>query len=62
MAWEFIKQVDDYQYGGGSGMVMMCEPYIKCISHLKSIKNYDEIISLTPDGQQPRKTSLINFL
>lgn len=46
------RQVDDYQYGGGSGMVMMCEPLHQCISHLKSNKSYDEIIFLTPDGQQ----------
>ena len=44
------KQVDDYQYGGGAGMVMMIEPIDKCISQLKSERNYDEIIYLTPDG------------
>lgn len=44
------KQIDDYQYGGGAGMVMMCEPLSKCIEeHLKTRK-YDEIIFLTPDG------------
>ena len=45
------KQVDDYQYGGGAGMVMMCEPLDNCISELKSKADYDEIIYLTPDGQ-----------
>jgi tRNA (guanine37-N1)-methyltransferase len=44
------KQIDDYQYGGGAGMVMMVEPIDKCISKLKSERDYDEIIYLTPDG------------
>lgn len=43
-------QVDDYQYGGGAGMVMMCEPLARAIEHLKAERNYDEIIYLTPDG------------
>jgi tRNA (guanine37-N1)-methyltransferase len=38
------KQVDDYQYGGGAGMVMMIEPIAKCIKNLKSKRNYDHII------------------
>jgi tRNA (guanine37-N1)-methyltransferase len=46
------KQVDDYQYGGGAGMVMMIEPIDKCISHLKGQRDYDEIIYLSPDGKQ----------
>ena len=45
------KQIDDTQYGGGAGMVMMVEPLDKCISQLKSERNYDEIIDLTPDGK-----------
>jgi tRNA (guanine37-N1)-methyltransferase len=45
------KQVDDYQYGGGAGMVMMVEPIDKCISKLKSERDYDEIIYMTPDGE-----------
>lgn len=44
------NQVDDYQYGGGAGMVMMIEPIDKCISNLKSQREYDEVIYLTPDG------------
>lgn len=44
------KQVDDYQYGGGAGMVMMCEPLDNCISSLKAKSAYDEVIYLTPDG------------
>jgi len=46
------KQVDDYQYGGGAGMVMMCEPLSNCIEHLKKERSYDEIIYMTPDGEQ----------
>lgn len=43
-------QVDDYQYGGGAGMVMMCEPLAKAIDELSSERKYDEIIYMTPDG------------
>ncbi|MBT8272072.1 MAG: tRNA (guanosine(37)-N1)-methyltransferase TrmD [Flavobacteriaceae bacterium] len=46
------KQVDDYQFGGGAGMVMMIEPIDKCISDLKAERDYDEIIYMTPDGNQ----------
>jgi len=45
------KQVDDYQYGGGAGMVLMVEPIDKCLSQLKSEREYDEVIYLTPDGK-----------
>lgn len=45
------KQVDDYQYGGGSGMVMMIEPVAACINSLKSERKYDEVIYLSPDGE-----------
>ena len=45
------KRVDDYPYGGGSGMVMMIEPIAACIENLRSKRNYDEIIYLSPDGQ-----------
>ncbi|MGI8599730.1 MAG: tRNA (guanosine(37)-N1)-methyltransferase TrmD [Chitinophagaceae bacterium] len=45
-------QVDDYQYGGGAGMVMMCEPLAKAIDELKKDKEFDEIIYLTPDGKR----------
>jgi tRNA (guanine37-N1)-methyltransferase len=44
-------QVDDYQYGGGAGMVMMCEPLANAIDHLQKERTYDEIIYLTPDGK-----------
>ena len=46
------KQVDDYPFGGGSGMVLMIEPIDNCISSLKKNRNYDEIIYLTPDGKK----------
>jgi len=45
-------QVDDYQYGGGAGMVMMCEPLANAIEHLQSERKYDEIIYMTPDGKR----------
>lgn len=45
------NQVDDYQFGGGAGMVMMIEPIDACITHLKSEREYDEIIYMTPDGE-----------
>jgi tRNA (guanine37-N1)-methyltransferase len=45
-------QVDDYQYGGGAGMVMMCEPLAKAIESLSEMKSYDEIIYMTPDGER----------
>lgn len=43
-------QVDDYQYGGGAGMVMMCEPLSNAIEELNNQHHYDEIIYTTPDG------------
>lgn len=46
------KQLDDYQYGGGAGMVMMCEPLANCILDLQKEVTYDEIIFLTPDGKR----------
>jgi len=45
------NQVDDYQFGGGAGMVLMIEPIDKCISALKKERHYDEIIYMTPDGE-----------
>lgn len=45
------KNVDDYAFGGGAGMVLMIEPIDKCISKLKEQRTYDEIIYLTPDGE-----------
>lgn len=45
------KNVDDYQYGGGAGMVMRIEPIAACIDQLKAERSYDEIIYMTPDGE-----------
>lgn len=45
------KNVDDYQYGGGAGMVMSIEPIAIIIEKLKTERNYDEIIYMTPDGE-----------
>jgi tRNA (guanine37-N1)-methyltransferase len=45
------KNVDDYQYGGGAGMVMSIEPIAACIDQLKSERTYDEVIYMTPDGK-----------
>lgn len=44
-------QVDDYQFGGGAGMVLMCEPLANAIDNLKSQRQYDEVIYTTPDGE-----------
>lgn len=46
------RQVDDYVYGGGAGMVLMIEPIDKCIGKLKAERDYDEVIFMTPDGEQ----------
>ena len=46
------KQVDDYAFGGGAGMVLMIEPIAKCIRQLQSQRHYDEIIYMTPDGER----------
>jgi tRNA (guanine37-N1)-methyltransferase len=50
------KTVDDYQFGGGAGMVLMIEPIDKCISQLKSEREYDEVIYMTPDGKTLNQT------
>lgn len=55
------RQIDDYQFGGGAGMVMMIEPLCNAIEHLQKSINYDEIIYLTPDGTQLKQT-LVNHL
>ena len=46
------RKVDDYPFGGEAGMVMQIEPVDRCISALKSERNYDDIIFTTPDGEQ----------
>lgn len=45
------KSVDDYPYGGGSGMVMQIEPFAACIEKLQAERSYDEVIYMTPDGE-----------
>lgn len=45
------RQIDDYQFGGGAGMVLMIEPIAKCIEKLLSERDYDEIIYMTPDAK-----------
>jgi tRNA (guanine37-N1)-methyltransferase len=50
------KSVDDYPYGGGSGMVMSIEPFARCIEALKAERAYDEIIFMTPDGPTLNQT------
>ena len=45
------KQADDYPFGGGAGMVMMIEPIDKLIGKLKSERDYDEVIYMSPDGE-----------
>lgn len=61
------KNVDDYSFGGGAGMVMMCEPLANCIETLLAQRNYEAIIYLTPDGETlnqktSNKLSLMNNL
>jgi len=46
------KKIDDYAFGGGAGMVMTIQPIDACISKLKSQRDYDEVIYMTPDGEQ----------
>lgn len=45
------NQIDDYAFGGGAGMVLMIEPIDKCITKLKSERDYDEVIYMSPDGE-----------
>ena len=46
------KSIDDYSYGGGAGMVLSIEPIFNCIQHLQKKIKYNEIIFMTPDGDQ----------
>lgn len=45
------RQVDDYAYGGGAGMVLMAEPIVNCLNSLQQSVEYDEVIYLSPDGE-----------
>ena len=55
------KKVDDYQYGGGSGMVLMIQPIYDCIKKLKKERDYTNIIYLTPDGEKLEQTTSNKF-
>ena len=55
------KKVDDYQYGGGSGMVLMIQPIYDCIKKLKRDRDYSYIIYLTPDGEKLTQKSSNKF-
>lgn len=55
------KKVDDYQYGGGSGMVLMIQPIYDCIKILKEDRKYSNIIYLTPDGEKLNQSSSNKF-
>lgn len=52
------KQVDDYPFGGGAGMVLMAEPIDRCFSELTAQRDYDEIIYMTPDGETLRQPAV----
>ena len=51
------KQIDDTQFGGGAGMVLMIEPIANCIEKLKSERVYDEVIYMTPDAKTLNQTT-----
>lgn len=60
-AFDAHKKTDDYAFGGGAGMVMMIEPIALCINDLKSKRNYDEVIYMTPDGETLKQTACNHF-
>ncbi len=55
------RQIDDYPFGGGAGMVMMIEPIDLCIQTLKKERKYDAIIYLTPDGKRLKQNQANHF-
>jgi len=55
------KQIDDYQFGGGAGMVMLAEPIATCIRKLQSERTYDAIIYMTPDGKRLEQKAVNAF-
>ena len=55
------KQVDDYPYGGGAGMVLMIEPIAKCIESLQAKLKYDAVVYMTPDGKQLKQKTANQF-
>lgn len=52
------RQVDDYAFGGGAGMVLQIEPIARCIRKLMAERTYDEVIYLTPDGERLVQSSV----
>lgn len=55
------RQIDDYPYGGGAGMVMKPEPIFECIEGLQAERTYDDVIYMTPDGEVLRQ-KMVNRL
>jgi tRNA (guanine37-N1)-methyltransferase len=55
------KSVDDYQYGGGAGMVMCIEPIALCLEHLFKMRSYDAVIFMTPDGVPLQQKQVNSF-
>lgn len=55
------KKVDDYQFGGGAGMVMTIQPIADCIDQLQKERHYDSVIYLTPDGDRLKQTISNHF-
>ena len=55
------KRVDDYQFGGGAGMVMTIQPIASCIELLKNKRQYDAIVYMTPDGEQLKQSTSNHF-
>ena len=55
------KKVDDYQFGGGAGMVMCIQPIAECIDQLKTERNYDAVIYMTPDGERLDQSIANNY-
>ena len=56
------RQIDDYQYGGGAGMVLMLEPIATCIEKLLAEREYDEVIYMTPDAKHSHNRSPMHSL
>ena len=55
------QRIDDYQFGGGAGMVMLIEPIDRCITELKSQREYDGILYMTPDGEKFNQSKANEF-
>lgn len=60
-ATDRYKHIDDTPFGGGAGMIISCEPVFACIEKLQSERTYDDVIYMTPDGEQLRQP-LVNRL